>query len=67
MNEINPYRVAFFLVLAATVAVGALEFWSAFFHNGVFDPLLTLVMSLMLIPLHIMKKRSDQSNEASSC
>ena len=67
MNWTNPYSFTFFLVVAATVVVGVLEAWGAFVHNNGFDPLLTLVMSLMLIPLYIMKQRSHQSNASSSC
>jgi hypothetical protein len=67
MNWTNPYSFTFFLVVAATAVVGVLEAWGAFVHNNGFDPLLTLVMSLMLIPLYIMKQRSDQSNASSSC
>lgn len=67
MNLSNPYSFTFFLVLLATIAVGALETWGALVQDYGFDPLLTLSMSVMLIPLYIMKKRSDQSNETSTC
>lgn len=67
MNLSNPYSLTFFLVLAATIAVGALETWGALVQDHGFDPMLTLSMSLVLIPLYVMKKRSDQSNESSSC
>jgi hypothetical protein len=67
MNLHNPYSLTFSLVFAATIAVGTLETWGALVQERGFDPLLALSMSLMLIPLYILKKRSDQSNEASSC
>ena len=67
MNQITPYSIAFYLVLAATVAVGALEASNAFVSGSGFDPSLTLSISLLLIPFYIAKKRADQSNESSSC
>jgi len=66
MNLSNPYSFTFFLILLATIAVGALEAWGALVQDHGFDPLLTLSMSLMLIPLYILRKRSGQSNEISS-
>jgi hypothetical protein len=66
MNLSNPYSFTFFLVLAATIAVGGLETWGALVQDHEFDPLVTLSMSLLLIPLYIMKRRSDQSKETSS-
>jgi hypothetical protein len=66
MKWTNPYSFTFFLVLAATIAVGGLETWGALVQDHEFDPLLTLSGSLMLIPLYIMKRRSEQSKEASS-
>lgn len=66
MNLSNPYSFTFFLVLLATIAVGALGTWGVLVQDQGFDPLLTLSMSLMLIPLYIMKKQSDQSTETSS-
>jgi len=67
MNSLNPYSFTFYLVLAATVAVGALEASNAFVLGNGFDPSLTLSMSLLLIPLYVLKNRADQSNESSSC
>jgi len=67
MSWPNPYSFTFFLVLAATVVVGALEVSDALVRGGELDPLLTLSMSVMLIPLYIAKNRAGQSNESSSC
>jgi hypothetical protein len=67
MNSLNLYSFTFYLVLAVTVGVGALEAWGALVQDHGFDPLLTLSMSLMLIPLYFLKNRADQSNKASSC
>ena len=67
MNWLNPYSFTFYLVLAATVVVGALEASNVFVKGNEFDPLLTLFMSLMLIPLYIAKNRADRSKESSAC
>ena len=67
MNSLNPYSFTFYLVLAATVVVGALEAWGALVQGHGFDPSLTLSMSVMLIPLYVMKNRADQSSDSSSC
>jgi hypothetical protein len=66
MRRINPYRFAFFLVVAATLAVGALEAWGAIVDSHEFDPRLVLGLALILIPLYVMKRRSEKANRDSS-
>lgn len=67
MSLPTPYTLAFYVVLAATVVVGALEAWGAFVQDHGFDPLLTVSLSLMLIPLYVAKNRADPCNESSTC
>ena len=67
MNGLNPYSFTFYLILAATVVIGALEASNVLVHGKEFDPLLPLSASLMLIPFYIAKNRADQVNESSSC
>jgi len=67
MNSLNPYSFAFYLILAAMVVVGALEASGALIQGHEFDSSSMLLVSVMLIPFYVMKKRTDQSNESFSC